>query len=94
LSEQEKEEAKRRIQRTAFLEFRLVHPESDKMIADGLTPVGYTNMTERVRLRDGTFQRQPYLIKKTPEKGLTGKHVKSAGVIRTTSPVNPRFPSP
>jgi len=38
-------------------------------------------MTERVRLRDGTFQRQPYLIKKTPEKGLTGKHVKSAGVI-------------
>ena len=81
LSEQEKEEAKRRIQRTAFLEFRLVHPESDKMIADGLTPVGYTNMTERVRLRDGTFQRQPYLIKRTPEKGLTGKHVKGAGVI-------------
>jgi len=81
LSEQEKEEAKRQIQRTAFLEFRLVHPESEKRLAEGLPPIGYTNMTEKVRQRDGSYRRQPYLIKKTPEKGLTGKHINGAGVI-------------
>jgi SecD/SecF fusion protein len=81
LSEQEKEEAKRRIQQAAFLEFRLVHPESDKKLAEGITPVGYTNLVEKVRRKDGTTGFRTYLVKKAPEQGLTGKYIKRAGVI-------------
>jgi SecD/SecF fusion protein len=80
LSEQEKETAKRRIQQAAFLEFRLVHPESQELLAKGLSAVGYTNLTERKRLRDGRAELVPYLVKKTPERGLTGKYIKSARV--------------
>ncbi len=81
LSEQEKESAKNQIQKAAFLEFRLVHPESEDRISKGLSVPGYTNLTERVKQRDGRVVLRQYLVRKTPEKGLTGKHVKSAGVI-------------
>jgi SecD/SecF fusion protein len=81
LSEQDKESAKAQIQKAAFLEFRLVHPESEALLAKGLSAIGYTNMTERIRKRDGTVVFQPYLVKKTTEKGLTGKYVKSASVF-------------
>src|SRR2546430_6239679 len=44
LSEQEKESAERTIQRAAFLEFRMVHPESAELLSKGLSAIGYTNM--------------------------------------------------
>ena len=80
LSEQEKEEAKRQIQRTAFLEFRLVHPNSRELLQQQLGAIGYTNMVERRKNADGRYELVPYLIKKTSERGLTGKYVKNARV--------------
>jgi SecD/SecF fusion protein len=80
LSEREKEEAKRQIQRTAFLEFRLVHPNSSELLKEGLGPVGYTNMVERRKGPDGRYEQIHVLVKKAPERGLTGKYVRNAYV--------------
>src|SRR5262249_12607651 len=41
LSEAEKEAAKSQIQKAAYLEFRLVHPESGQLVSQGLVPPGY-----------------------------------------------------
>ena len=81
LSEQEKESAERTIQRAAFLEFRMVHPESAELLSKGLTAIGYTNMVWQQKKPKGPVRLEPYLVKKTPERGLTGKYIKSAGVF-------------
>src|SRR6185295_3736251 len=57
------------------------HAESRAMIQKGLVPIGYTNLAEKVKLQDGREVLEHFLVKKTPEKGLTGKHVKNAGVF-------------
>src|SRR6266498_3299947 len=80
LSEQEKESAKRTISRAAYLEFRLVHPQSDELLKEGITPIGYNNMVERRKKAAGEEQLFHYLVKKTAEKGLTGKYISNAGV--------------
>ncbi len=80
LSEQEKESAKRTISRAAYLEFRLVHPQSDELLKEGITPIGYTNMVERRKKAAGEERLFHYLVKKTAEKGLTGKYISNAGV--------------
>src|SRR6266480_837320 len=81
LSEQEKESAERTIQRAAFLEFRLVHPESAELLSKGLSAIGYTNMVWQQKKPKGQVRLEPYLVKKTPELGLTGKYIKNAGVF-------------
>ena len=81
LSEQEKESAERTIQRAAFLEFRMVHPESSELLSKGLTAIGYTNMVWQQKKPKGQVRLEPYLVRKTPELGLTGKYIKSAGVF-------------
>jgi SecD/SecF fusion protein len=81
LSEERKAEAKANIEKAAFLEFRLVHERSAELIEQGITPIGYTNMLQRIRGPEGQVSFQPYLIKRQPEHGLTGKHVSRAGVI-------------
>ena len=41
LSEADKESAKRQIEKAAYLEFRIVHPQSDELLAKGIVPPGY-----------------------------------------------------
>lgn len=82
LSQADQESAKEQIQRAAFLEFRLVHPRSDEMLAQGLIEPGYEIKQEEVRAPDGTRSLRSYLVKKKPERGLTGAHVRNAMVIR------------
>ena len=74
LSEDVKEEARQRIQRVAFLQFRLVHPDSDNLINQGLTEPGY----EILRMKESGEQGKAtaLLIKKKPE--LTGNAIKNA----------------
>ena len=79
LSEQEKESAERTIQRAAFLEFRMVHPESGELLSKGLSAIGYTNMVWQQKKPKSQVRLEPYLVKKTPERGLTGKYIKNAG---------------
>jgi SecD/SecF fusion protein len=88
LSEADKENAKAQIQKAAFLEFRLVHPESDQLVnaKQKLIPPGYELLKMPRRMRDGSETLIPYLVKKGAAQGLTGQHVKRAYV--TPDPIS------
>jgi len=81
LNEADKAAAKEQIQKAAFLEFRMVHPESDAQVQRGIVPPGYVKMLEMV---PGAAQGQkvpyPILVKRVSERGLSGRHVEGAGV--------------
>ncbi len=83
LSEAEKESARETIQKAAFLEFRLVHPESDFYVQNDIGERGYELMTQKSRKgADGQEIGQlRYLVSNKPERGLTGKYVTRSGVI-------------
>src|SRR5213592_2561478 len=76
LSEQEKETAKRQIKRAAYLEFRMVQTQSEELLAKGQGAIGYTNMVERRKKGKGPAATYHYLVKREPERGLTGKFIK------------------
>lgn len=78
LSQAAQDEAKKNIQKAAFLEFRLVHPDSDKLIKDGAIEPGYAVMTMKRKAPDGTYHLEQYLVQKKPASGLTGKYIKRA----------------
>ena len=81
LSDAENESARRQIQKAAVLEFRMAHPDSDEYVKNGIPAPGY----EVLRLKPKTGAAGPpvsMLIKKKPERGLTGKNIKRAGVNR------------
>ncbi len=80
LSDAEKESARAQIQRTAFLEFRLVHPESDSLVRQEIIEPGYELKTERSRRKDPGAPRRTYLVSKKAERGLGGQHVAWSGV--------------
>ena len=79
LSEADRQRAKETIQKVAFLEFRLVHPESRALIESGELVPGYEVMTHVRELPNGTKQAEKYLVKKKAE--MTGG-IKSAMVTR------------
>jgi SecD/SecF fusion protein len=82
LSEAVKEEAKMRISQAAFLEFRLVHEQSQQILERGEPiPPGHEVMRSRPeKQRDGKERSTTVVVRKKPE--LTGSAVKSAMVIR------------
>jgi SecD/SecF fusion protein len=82
LSADEREIAQRTLQKPAFLEFRLVHERSEDMIKAGEMEPGYEIMREVRRGSDGTKPVHDYLVKKKPERGMTGAYIKRAGVFR------------
>jgi SecD/SecF fusion protein len=86
LSEAEMESAKNQIQKAAFLEFRLVHPESDDLVKQGLTASGHEVLKLKRRMRDGSEELVPFLVKKKAELGLTGSYVSRAMV--TPDPIS------
>jgi SecD/SecF fusion protein len=81
LSEAEKEGAKKQIQRAAFLEFRMVHEQSDELVRNGEVPAGYELLKHKSRKRDGTETIEQVIVKKRAERGLTGNIIRNAGVI-------------
>ncbi|MEY2409446.1 MAG: SecD/SecF fusion protein [Verrucomicrobiota bacterium] len=85
LSEADKERARSLIEKAAFLEFRMVHPESEQLIASGLVDVGYEVMKlEQRSKKNGREEKSitQLMVNKKPERDLTGKYVTRAGVIR------------
>jgi SecD/SecF fusion protein len=82
LSQAEMDEAKRTIERSAFLEFRMVHPESAELLAQGIIEPGYEVLKQEVRNRKGEQEVIPYLVRKGAERGLTGKYLTRASVSR------------
>jgi SecD/SecF fusion protein len=81
LTEAEKDAVKRQIERAAFLEFRMVHPESDRLLEEGLIPPGHEVLTEVVRGRDGVEVNVSRLVKRQPERGLNGSFIVRADAI-------------
>jgi len=85
LTEAEKASAKSQIQKAGFLEFRLVHPESDALLKQGTVQPGCEVKVER-RKRQGTVVEVRRLVKKEPERGLTGDYVAESWV--TLDPIS------
>jgi len=75
LSEDEKEAARRQIEKAAYLEFRLVHPESQDLLAQEIIPAGYEILKE-VTTREGKETALPYLVAK--KAVMTGEYIKEA----------------
>lgn len=84
LSEADKESAMRQIQRAAFLEFRLVHEQSDELVLRGERAPGYEFLPHpHEAVVGGQRVTVPgYLVQKKPAYGMTGKYVKNAFPIR------------
>ena len=80
LSHDAQEQAKTNLQRAAFLEFRLVHPESKQLIEDGVVEPGYEILRLKEKHGDGREITESILIKKHAE--MNGSGIKSAMVVR------------
>lgn len=78
LSEADKNNARAQIQKAAFLEFKLVHPQSDEAVLRGERPPGYEFKRHPHKSSDGRDV-SGYLVRKKPE--LVGS-VRKAMVIR------------
>ncbi len=83
LSQADKDSAKSQIQKTAFLEFRMVKDDSDEIIKNGEPiPYGYELLKHVDQQADGTTRLEQFIVKKKPENGLFGDIIKSAMVVR------------
>ncbi len=82
LSEDDRERAKSQIQKTAFLEFRLAHEQSQELIRIGEVPPGHVLLKRKERTRGGGERLDQVIVKKTGERGLTGDIIKRAWVER------------
>jgi len=82
LSQDKRAEARRTLERTAYLEFRLVHPRNEELLEEELRdpafvpPVGYQKLTEQQKTRDGRLVQRTYYVRVKAE--LTGKQVSRA----------------
>lgn len=70
------------LSRAGLLEFRMVHPESEQLLADGLVAPGYEILRAETKDAGGNKRTVPFLIKKKPERGLTGRYMSRAAVAR------------
>ncbi len=81
LSQDQREAVRVQITKPANLEFRMVHPESSRLIAQGLMAPGYEVLEEKSRPGSGRSGVR-LLVRVKPEQGLTGKYVTRSGVYR------------
>jgi len=82
LTEDVKVSVRRVIEQAAFLEFRMVHPDNEELLKSGIIPAGYEIKKELRTLPNGEKQLVPFVVNRQRAPGLSGKNVKSAGVIR------------
>lgn len=66
ISEAQMADVETNISKVAYLEFYIVHENSDKLIKEGSTVPGYRIMTSERTLPDGKKDVHPYLVKKKP----------------------------
>ena len=83
LSQATKDSAKATIQKTAFLEFRMVKDDSDEIIKNGdPIPYGYVLLKHVDQQANGTTRLEQFVVSKNPENSLKGDIIKSAMVVR------------
>ena len=59
-----------------------MHADSETLLGQGLSAPGCEKLMLKRTTRTGQETSAPYLVKKKPELGLTGKYVARAGVTR------------
>jgi SecD/SecF fusion protein len=92
LSQANKESAKERIQKSAYLEFRMVHDNSDEIIRNGEpVPLGYELMKHLDRQPNNQTRLEQFIVKKKAENGLAGDIVKSAMATRNPNDGSPEI---
>jgi len=84
LSQADKDSAIASISKTAFLEFRMVHENSDAIIQNGEpVPPGYELLKHFEQLPNNQSRLEQVIAKKKAENGLSGDIVKSSMVVRS-----------
>ena len=78
LSEADQAKAKKLVTEAAFLEFALVHQNSDRLIADEITPDGYKKYAYTPKDAQGDKFTRDVLVEIENEYGLKGEHITSA----------------
>jgi SecD/SecF fusion protein len=78
LSQANQDEARKNIHRAAYLEFRMVNPDSDNLIKEGILEPGYQLLTLKIKNPDGTFRIETNEVQKRVANGITGKYIKRA----------------
>lgn len=68
-----------------FLEFRLVHESSDKLVENGEVPLGFELLQHEVALPQGPKRIEKLLVRKAADRGLSGNLTASATVTRGRS---------
>ena len=64
-----------------LLEFRMVHPNNEDLVRAGTNEPGFELLKEIRRFPDGKTSFFSILVKKQPERGLTGKYIRRASVL-------------
>jgi SecD/SecF fusion protein len=80
LSQSVQDDAQANIQKAAYLEFCIVHPDSEKLLKEGTIEPGYRVMREKMKQPDGTFTYAELLVEKKPV--MTGKYITRAYASR------------
>ncbi len=80
LSAADQEDAKKQIEKAAFLEFRMVHPNSKELLDQGIIEPGYELLKRKEKGPDGKETTEALLVKKRAE--MDGSGIKSAVVVR------------
>jgi SecD/SecF fusion protein len=78
LSRANQDEARLTIKKAAFLEFRMVDPENEQLLRDGIVPPGDQLLTMKHKNPDGSYTVMTNLVQKKLANGLTGKYIKRA----------------
>jgi SecD/SecF fusion protein len=87
LSQAAQDEARTKIQKAAFLEFRVVHPQNREYLSQQpqIIPPNYEILKMKRKDDNGNVTYTSYLVQKKPSEGLTGKYIKKAFASRDTS---------
>jgi SecD/SecF fusion protein len=80
LSASDQDEAKKTLSKAAYLEFRMVHPQSRELLEQGIVEPGYEILKLKQRQRNGKDVSESILVKKNKE--MDGSSIKSAMVVR------------
>lgn len=92
MSASQLEDAERQLKQAAFLTFHMVDPDNDRHRQEGIVPPGYELRPQKHR--DPTTDRETYsqiIIKRAPEKGMTGTYVEHAGVTHNSMTGSPEI---
>ncbi len=83
LSQSDKESAKQQIQKTAYLEFRMVHDNSDQIIGNNEPiPANYQLLKRISQKANGKSTVEQVIVRKKAENGLAGDIIKNSMVVR------------